>query len=250
VPDEPPTARADVGRDGGWEASADAWITAVADDPSRKMLDPIMLRLCGDVRGRKMIDVGCGEGRFSRLLADRGALSVGIDPTETLLRAARDRGSMSPARAVAEALPFAPSSFDLAVTYITLVDIEHYREAIAEMARVLRPGARLAAANIGFVSASAAPNGSWHRDEDGTRLYVPIDNYATERSVVYEWAGLRLRNYHRPLGAYMSAYLAVGLILREFLEPVPPERFRDVPEFNGAFRVPWLTVMLWEKPVV
>ncbi|MGH7555996.1 MAG: class I SAM-dependent methyltransferase, partial [Longimicrobiales bacterium] len=65
---------------------------------------------------------------------------------------------------------------------------------------------------------------------------------------VYEWAGLRLRNYHRPLGAYMSAYLGAGLVLREFLEPVPPERFRDMPELSGAFRVPWFTVMLWEKP--
>ena len=46
----------------------------------------------------------------------------------------------------------------------------------------------------------------------------------------------------------MRAYLGAGLILREFLEPTPDERWRDVPDFASAFRVPWFTVMLWQKP--
>jgi hypothetical protein len=46
----------------------------------------------------------------------------------------------------------------------------------------------------------------------------------------------------------MSAYLGAGLLLREFLEPIPPEQFRNVPEFSGAYRVPWFNVMLWQKP--
>lgn len=214
------------------------------------MLDPIMLSLAGDIEGAHVLDVGCGEGRFSRKLAKRGARCFGIDPTALLLRTAVTRGAeaIAPARAVAEALPFESAAFDLAVTYITLVDIEHYREAIAEMARVLRPGGRLLAANIGFVSASQGENGGWRRDENGERMYVPIDRYASEWGEVYEWAGLRLRNYHRPLSGYMSAYLGAGLLLREFLEPTPDEQFRSVPEFSGAFRVPWFNVMLWEKP--
>jgi SAM-dependent methyltransferase len=236
-----------VGADGGWSESADAWITAVERDWARVMLDPIMLRLAGDVRGARVLDIGCGEGRFSRKLARQGATCTGIDPTALLLRTALARGSIAPVRAVAEALPFAAASFDLAVTYITLVDIEHYREAIAEMARVLRPGGRLLAANIGFVSASQGENGGWRRDDNGDRLYVPIDHYAAESSAVYEWAGLRLRNYHRPLSAYMGAYLGAALQLREFLEPVPDEQWRSVPDFSGAFRVPWFNVMLWEK---
>jgi ubiquinone/menaquinone biosynthesis C-methylase UbiE len=207
-----------------------------------------MLRLAGNVEGTRVIDVGCGEGRFCRMLGERGATCIGIDPTATLLRAAREHGVASPVRAVAEALPFAASTFDLAVTYITLVDIEHYREAIAEMARVLRPGGRLLAANIGFVSASIEANGGWRRDDAGNRLFVPIDRYAEEWAEVYDWSGIRIRNYHRPLSGYMSAYLGAGLLLREFLEPTPPERFRSVPEFSGAFRVPWFNVMLWQKP--
>ena len=236
-----------IAADGGWSGSAEAWISLIESDPARALLDPIMLRLAGDVAGARVLDVGCGEGRFCRKLAKRGARCTGIDPTALLLRTAHERGAIAPVRAVAEALPFTDASFDLAVTYITLVDIEHYREAIAEMARALRPGGRLLAANIGFVSAAKNAHGGWERDDAGVEQYVPIDNYAEETSRVYDWSGIRIRNYHRPLSGYMSAYLGAGLLLREFLEPTPDERWRSVAEFERAFRVPWFTVMLWEK---
>lgn len=235
----------------GWDASARAWndFQDAGDFARTGLLDPVMLSQCGDVAGKRALDVGCGEGRFSRMLAGRGADCTGIDPTELLARTARDRGSMAVVRAVAEALPFADASFDLVVSYITLVDIAGYREAIAEMARVLRRGGRLVAANIGFVSASQGPNGGWVRDDAGTALYVPIDHYLLESSSrVFEWAGLRLRNWHRPLSAYMSAYLGAGLVLREFLEPAPANAaLKEHPEFERAFRVPWFTVMRWER---
>ncbi|HET6615965.1 MAG TPA: class I SAM-dependent methyltransferase [Dehalococcoidia bacterium] len=163
-------------------------------DTARMMLDPLMLRLCGDVAGKRVIDVGCGEGRFSRMLAERGAASVGIDPRPGLLAAARDKGGVSPVRAIAESMPLRDAAFDLAVSYTTLVDIPGYAEAIGEMSRLLRPGGRLLAANIGFVSASKMPNGGWERDDDGNALFVPIDNYGDEWSAVYEWSGIRIRN--------------------------------------------------------
>ncbi len=77
-----PTAAHDdaLDHDGGWDASAAAWLEDVEQNVTRKMLDPLILHLCGDVSGRHTIDVGCGEGRFSRMLAERGALTTGIDP--------------------------------------------------------------------------------------------------------------------------------------------------------------------------
>jgi SAM-dependent methyltransferase len=95
----------DLAHDGGWNASAAAWLEDVEQNVTRKMLDPLILRLCGDVSGRQTIDVGCGEGRFSRMLAERGASATGIDPTTALLTVARDRGGISPIRAIAEQMP-------------------------------------------------------------------------------------------------------------------------------------------------
>ncbi|HEY7802017.1 MAG TPA: class I SAM-dependent methyltransferase, partial [Dehalococcoidia bacterium] len=148
-------------------------------------------------------------------------------------------------RGSAEQLPLAEASFDLAVSYVTLVDIVDYAAAIRESARVLAPGGMLVAANTGFVSASDG----WQRDEAGKRLYHRVDRYAEEWSQVYEWLGIRIVNRHRPLSHYMRAYLSAGLVLRDFLEPVPSdESLRADDWFEDWFRVPQFTVMRWEKP--
>ena len=86
-------------------------------------------------------------------------------------------------------------------------------------------------------------------DEGGNRLYHRLDRYAEEWSRTFDWVGIRIVNWHRPLSAYMSAYLRAGLILREFLEPVPVDRSLQLhPDFEDWFRVPLFNVMKWQKP--
>ena len=232
-----------------WQTSAAAYIAFQdANDRNRTMLlDPVMLDRCGDVRGQRMLDIGCGEGRFCRMLAERGASVTGIDPIAEMIVASGARGGSGDnyILAGAETLPFADASFDLAVSYITLVDIFDYAAAIREAARVLRPGGRFVVANLNFVTASQG----WQRDDDGNRLYHRVDRYADEWPQVYEWSGMRIVNWHRPLGNYMSAFLGANLILRDFLEPVPEDpSLRADPFFEDWFRVPLFTVMHWQKP--
>ena len=233
-----------------WRSSADAYIAVQdAGDPSRTvLLDPVMLRLSGDVSGTRVLDLGCGEGRFCRMLSKRGARTVGIDATPRMAEtaAARDSGGRY-ALASADSLPFADASFGLVVSYVTLVDIARYREAIAECARVLVPGGRMLVANLSFASASPVGR-EWALDANGTKLHRRIDHYLSEHRQVFAWSGIRIVNWHRPLQNYMQAYLGVDLMLREFLEPVPEdESLRDDPWWEDTFRVPNFTVMLWEK---
>jgi SAM-dependent methyltransferase len=232
--------------DSGWTESAAAYI-AFQDrgDPNRTiLLDPIMLRLCGNVADRNVLDLGCGEGRFSRMLAERGARVAGIDVTPEMVTTAVARGDQAYAVATADRLPFRDASFDVVVSYITLVDIKDYRGAIAEMARVLRPGGRIVVANLGFVTSSLG----WLRDDEGRRLHHRVDRYAEEWPQTFEWLGVRIVNWHRPLSAYMQAYLGAGLTLREFLEPVPEDgSMRDDADYEDWYRVPYFTVMLWTR---
>jgi SAM-dependent methyltransferase len=234
-----------------WAQSAGAWIAGQdAGERVRTMLlHPVMLRLTGNVAGARVLDLGCGEGRFSRMLGERGARTVGIDPIAPMIEAAQSRDPRGAyVRTGAEALPFRDASFDLVVSYITLVDIVLFREAIAECVRVLAPGSRLLVANLGFTSC-ALPGREWARDESGKKLHKQLDHYASEFEQILAWSGIRISNWHRPLSSYMQAYLAHGLALREFLEPVPEDQsLRDDPWWEDFFRVPDFNVMLWEKP--
>lgn len=230
----------------GWEVSADGWVASQGDEGDwlRKwVLDPVMLEQSAGLS--PVLDVGCGEGRFMRAVASRGTHVVGIDPTEPLLRHAQERDARTAlVKGVAESLPFRSESFALVVSYITLVDIVGYREAISEMARVLLPAGRLLVATI---SPFASTGQGWVRDTDGRRLYFPIDDYLQETEQLLEWKGIRIHNYHRPLSNLMEAFLRAGLNLRDYLEPKPISGCPAV-DVDAYVRVPYGTVMVWEKP--
>jgi SAM-dependent methyltransferase len=234
----------------GWDESADAWVAAQGEhgDFGRAfVLDRVML---GRIAGRDFktaLDVGCGEGRFCRMLRARGIAVTGIDPTETLLRTARERDPEGDYRkGRAEALEFADASFDLVVSYLTLIDIPDIRRAIPQMARVLKPGGTLLIANLnGFVSACA--DVMWVRGPDGAYLHYPLDNYLHERAVWLSWRGIRIENWHRPLSVYMGLLLGQDLKLTYFDEPAPHGEDSERAARNR--RVPWHHVMEWQKPL-
>ncbi len=237
-------------KDNGWEKSAPAWIVLQDQgEPNRELLlDPVMLDLCGDVIGLRVLDDGCGEGRFSRKLAAAGAEVLSLDLTRGMVEAARSRQvpGQQVVRGNGECLPLASGSFDLVVSYVVLVDIPGYREAISEIARVLRPGGRAVVANVSFMSVANA----WVRDEEGKRLHYPMDHYLEQRPVRLKWAGIEIVNWHRPLSAYMAVYLGAGLVLRDFIEPMPADdSLRDDPYYEDWYRLPNFVVMRWQKPM-
>lgn len=234
---------------GGWNESAGAWIAAQGERGDWSRASVIDAAMHGRIDGRgfgNALDVGCGEGRFCRMLRQRGIRVVGIDPTATLLEEARRRDPGGDYRSGrAEKLEFEDDQFDLVVTYLTLIDIADFRAAIAEMTRVLRPGGSLLIANITSFVSPCVDDG-WVRDANGRRLHYKVDRYLDEFPIWVEWQGIRIENWHRPLAAYMKALLGNGLTLRFFDEP---EAAGDDPERAAVYhRVPWFLVMEWSKP--
>jgi SAM-dependent methyltransferase len=231
----------------GWDRSAGAWIAAMGElgDWGREhVLDPIMLERVSAQRFGRALDVGCGEGRFCRMLQARGIPVVGIDPTEELLAAAKRRDPKGEYRiARAESLPFSHASFDLVVSYLTLIDIADFRMALKEMVRVLTPKGTLLIANLnGFIT--SCPRG-WITDQHGRYLHHSVDRYLEEFPEWVEWPGIRIEQWHRPLSAYVRELLAHGLTLTFFDEPQP--RSGDGDRQARYRRAPWFMVMEWQR---
>jgi SAM-dependent methyltransferase len=233
--------------DNGWDASAQAWIDSMGTDGDwgrRHVLDAPMWARVGDRGFRHAIDIGCGEGRFCRKLRAAGIAATGIDPTVALIEHARRLDPDGDYRiGRAEALEVPDAAFDLAVSYLSLIDIDDVQGAIAEAHRVLAPGGTFLIANLQSFNTAGMPWG-WTHEPDGSRRFS-IDHYLDERALTAEWRGIRIINWHRPLQTYMQALLGVGFELRHFAEPAPvgadgdkAERYRRVPYF-------WL--MEWQK---
>src|SRR5688572_6921884 len=75
------------------EDYGDMWVNNVLPrlDFTPALIEPQLARLLGDVRGTRVLDAGCGEGRYARYLKHQGARVVGIDGSEMLLKYARER---------------------------------------------------------------------------------------------------------------------------------------------------------------
>jgi len=229
----------------GWAESAKAWIADMGetgDFGRASVLDRPMLERVGDGRFATALDVGCGEGRFCRMLAARGIAAVGIDPTGALIDEARRRDPRGDYRiGRAEALNFPDEHFDLVVSYLSLIDIPDLGVAIAEMTRVLRPGGSLLIANLTSFNTAA-------QTSLGARfgLGPAIDRYLDERAEWVSWRGIRIQNWHRPLETYMALLLGQGLELRHFAEPAP---YAGNPLKIARYRrAPWFLIMEWQKP--
>ena len=154
-----------------------------------------------------VLDLGCGDGQISRLLAASGARVVGVDPTWNQIRVAHERGGGAAyARSEAAELPFADAAFDAAVACLVFEHIDDVDGAIAEVARVLRPGGQFSF----FLNHPLlqTPGSGWIDDHtiDPPEQYWRIGPYLVEQdSVEQVEQGVFIRFVHRPLSRYLNA---------------------------------------------
>ena len=103
----------------------------------------LLLEYFGDLSGLRALDVGCGKGRFARILKERHptATVVGLDLAEAMLRFVPP--DIAPCSASMTHLPFANESFDAAYATESLEHAVDIEQAVAEICRVAKPGGRI-----------------------------------------------------------------------------------------------------------
>ena len=227
-----------------WEAHAEWWIDGFTEGADPEYVEQILPMAFEELSGfGRVLDVGCGDGQISRLLAATGADVVGVDPTWNQIRIARERGGGAAyVRSGAAELPFADASFDAAVACLVFEHIDDVDDAIAEVARVVRPGGRFSF----FLNHPLlqTPGSYWIDDHtvDPPEQYWRVGPYLAEQSFVEQVElGVFIRFVHRPLSRYLNALADHGLVLEQMVEPAPPDGFlARAEEYAAAAAIPRL----------
>ena len=131
-----------------WEENAKSWTVLVRAeyDVYRDVLNtPAFLIFLPAIVGLKGLDIGCGEAGNTKVLARKGATMFGIDFAPTFIRHAREAEQHTPLDiefhlAECKELPFAQASFDFAVAFMSLMDVDDLDRALNEAYWVLKPG--------------------------------------------------------------------------------------------------------------
>ncbi|HTY73676.1 MAG TPA: class I SAM-dependent methyltransferase [Actinomycetes bacterium] len=213
-----------------WDAEADAYqaehgafLRDVGFVWGPEGLNEADVHLLGDVAGRRVLEVGCGAAQCSRWLLAEGAHPVGVDLSHRQLQHARDvderTGLRVPvAQADALALPFAAGTFDLACSAFGAVPFVGDSAALmAEVARVLRPGAR-------WVFAVNHPLTWVLADDPGPDGLVVRTSYFDRRAYVErdEAGAVTYVQHHRTLGDRVRELVSAGFVLEDLVEPEWP----------------------------
>jgi ubiquinone/menaquinone biosynthesis C-methylase UbiE len=252
-----------------WNANADAWTKLVRAgyDLYRDYLNtPAFFEMLPNVAGLAGLDIGCGEGHNTRLLAKRGARVTAIDIAENLIASARQVEAHEPldiAYQVASAvdLPFADATFDFATAFMSFMDIPETDRVLAEACRVLKPR--------GFLQFSIShpcfdtPHRRNVRDAHGLTFAIEVGDYFRNLDgEVEEWLfgaapphvkqGLpkfKTPRFTRTISQWLNLLIDAGFRLERVAEPRPGDAtVRACPDIQDAQVVAYFLQIRVRKP--
>lgn len=252
-----------------WNANAKTWTTLARAgyDVYRDYLNtPAFFAMLPDVHDLSGLDIGCGEGHNTRLLAQRAAHVTAIDIAEVFIEQARRMEEQEPLGidyrvASAVELPFADETFDFATGFMSFMDIPETDRVLAEAYRVLKPN--------GFLQFSIAhpcfdtPHRRNLRNEQGRTYAVEVGDYfRNQNGDIAEWifgtvppevaqglAKFRVPRFTRTLSQWLNLLIDTGFQLERTEEPQPnDETVRACPEVQDAQVVAYFLHIRVRKP--
>ena len=252
-----------------WNDNADAWtkLARAGYDVYRDHLNtPAFFEMLPDIQGLSGLDIGCGEGHNTRLLAERGAMITAIDISDRFIQHAQQLERQEAAGityrvASAGKLPFADSTFDFTTGFMSFMDIPETGRALAEAYRVLKPG--------GFMQFSIThpcydtPHRLNLRDEKGLTYAIEVGRYFENlEGHVTEWLfgaapphakedlpNFKTPRFTRTISQWLNLLIDTGFRLERIEEPRPSDqKVLECPDIQDAQVVAYYLHIRARKP--
>ena len=252
-----------------WDGNAAAWtkLARAGYDVYRDYLTtPAFFEMLPAVDGLLGLDIGCGEGHNTRLLARCGASVTALDISEVFVQHARRLEEQEPLgidylAASGVELPFVDSTFDFATGFMSFMDIPETGSVLAEACRVLKPG--------GFLQFSIThpcydtPHRRNLRDENGVTYAIEVGDYFQNlQGDVLEWlfsaAPLEVKEgvprfktprFTRTISQWLNLIIGSGFLLERIEEPRPSDQVvSECPAVQDAQVVAYFLHVRARKP--
>ena len=198
-----------------------------------KVIFPNILRMLGDVSGKKILDMACGQGIFAEQLRDKGAFVTGVDVAKELIKIAEEKSKTVQEKGTHKVIYHIASaedlfmlkdkSFDIVVCILALQNIEDLQKTITEATRVLTSTGKFIFV-LNHPSFRNPKQTYWGYNEADDKQYRRVDEYMSESHVRIDMTPGSTTDkkftvsFHRPLQVYIKALSKHGFAVTHLEE--------------------------------
>lgn len=237
-----------------WDNIAEEYHNNVGDKGDirhEKIINPVVSKFIGDLKGNSVLDAGCGNGYLTQTMAKTAKKVIGIDFTEKLIEKARDNNRHKNVKYLVgnlENLPFANEYFNTILCNMVLMDVENLDNVTKEITRVLKNNGILVVSLI-HPCFENPPRTYSIFDNNNKRIGRVVQNYFSTGLVVDKnqnvVKGQPYQHYHYMISDYLNVFAKSKLCLQEVSEPNGNEILGD----NGGMndQAPTFIVFKYQK---
>ena len=204
---------------------------------------PALLSMMPDLKGKRVLDLGCGYGEHCKLFVDRGAKRVlGIDISKKMLEIAEAENSdpkIEYRNMPMENVSSISETFDVAVSSLALHYVEDFAGVVKSVYHLLNQGGIFLFSQEHPLVTCHSRGSRWTKDENGKKLHLNLSNYGVSGERTTTWFVDDLKIYHRTFSEIINTLTDTGFSIEKMIEPLPSEKLlKQYPEHRDLFHKP------------
>jgi SAM-dependent methyltransferase len=204
---------------------------------------PALLSLLPDLKGKSVLDLGCGFGEHCKMFVERGARQVvGIDISANMLEVAQTENAdpkIEYRHLPMEDLDVIDEGFDLVISSLALHYVEDFAGVVKNVYRLLNKGGLFIFSQEHPLVTCHGQGNRWTKDENGEKIYLNLSNYGVLGERITTWFVDDLKIYHRTFSEIINTLTEVGFTVEKMIEPLPSvELLERYPDHRDLFHKP------------
>ena len=204
---------------------------------------PALFSMMPDLKGKKVLDLGCGFGEHCRQFVNRGAEKVvGIDISEKMLEVARVENcdpKITYLNMPMEDIAELQDTFDIVISSLAFHYVEDFEGVIKNIYNLLKENGIFIFSQENPLCTCHSGGDRWTRDENGNKLYMNLADYGVEGERKTVWFVDDVKIYHRTFSTIVNALIEAGFTIEKMIEPLPTEELLEkYPDYGDLFHKP------------
>lgn len=207
-------------------------------------------RLMPSFKNKRVLDIGCGFGWHCIYAAENGASYVlGTDISQKMLKVAKEKTSSKNVeykRLAMEDIDFPKDSFNIVISSLAFHYTPDFFNICKRINKCLTQGGDFIF-SVEHPIFTAYGNQNWIRDEKGSILHWPVDNYFSEGKRKAIFLREEVVKFHKTLTTYLNTLIKTGFTITEIVEPEPDKSLLNIPGMSDELRRPMMLLVSAKK---